>query len=246
MTFDRDAQRLSFGAAADRYDAIRPTYPPEAVAWALGAAPRRVVDLGAGTGLLTRVLVALGHDVVPVEPDPGMRARFNAATPSLTALDGSAERIPLPDGAATGAMAGQSYHWFEREPAHAEIARVLAPGGVFAPIWNIRDASVDWVRELWEIVAPNERLVQYDLPPDGFGPLFTAPEMAEFRHVTRHTADSLVELVRSRSYYLTAPPDRQAEVDEYTRDLVATHPDLRDRPSFELPYVTRVHRATRR
>jgi SAM-dependent methyltransferase len=246
MAFDRDGQRLSFGAAADRYDAIRPSYPAEAVAWALGTGPRRVVDLGAGTGLLTRVLVTLGHEVMPVEPDPGMRARFDAATPGLTALDGSAERVPLPDGAVTAAMAGQSYHWFDREPAHAEIARVLAPGGVFAPIWNIRDASVNWVRELWEIVAPNERPVHYDLPPDGFGPLFTAPEMGEFRHVTRHTADSLVELVRSRSYYLTAPPQRRAEVDEYTRELVRTHPDLRDRPTFELPYITRVHRATRR
>ncbi|WP_249714140.1 class I SAM-dependent methyltransferase [Rhizomonospora bruguierae] len=240
---DRDVQRLSFGGAADLYDSIRPSYPPEAVAWALGPARRRVVDLGAGTGLLTRVIARLGHDAVPVEPDPGMRARLAAAIPGSTALDGSAERIPLPPGSATGAMAGQSYHWFDREAAHAEIARVLAPGGVFAPIWNIRDGSVAWVRELWQVISPDELPERSEV--DDFGPLFAPPERAEFRHVTRHTVDSLVALVKSRSYYLTASPERRAEVERATRDLVATHPDLRGRESFDLPYVTRVYRATR-
>src|SRR5947207_8421972 len=133
------SQGLSFGVAADLYDEMRPTYPPDAVRWALGERPRRVVDLGAGTGILTRALLDLGHEVVPVEPDPGMRDRLGRATPGLTALAGSAERIPLPDGSADAVLAGQAYHWFEPEPAHREVARVLAPGGVFAPIWNVRD-----------------------------------------------------------------------------------------------------------
>src|SRR5436309_15901895 len=105
---------LSFGPAAARYDRIRPSYPTAAVRWLIGDAPVRVVDLGAGTGILTRQLVALGHDVTPVEPDPQMAALSGAVI-------GSAEKIPLPDGAVDAVVAGQAYHWFDRERAHPEI-----------------------------------------------------------------------------------------------------------------------------
>src|SRR5262245_61990756 len=135
----QDYRGLSFGPAADRYDQARPSYPPAALTWALGTEVRRVVDLGAGTGILTRVLVDLGHEVVPVEPDAGMRRRLADVTPGTQAVDGTAERIPLPDASVDAVVAGQAYHWFDTERAHPEIARVLRPGGVFAPLWNIRD-----------------------------------------------------------------------------------------------------------
>src|SRR2546421_7759509 len=125
---------LSFGPAADLYDQVRPSYPQQALVWALGEAPRKVVDLGAGTGILTRVIRALGHEVLPVEPDEAMRARLAASTPGTTPLAGRAEAIPAPDGSVDAVMAGQAYHWFDRDPAHREIARVLRPGGVFAPV----------------------------------------------------------------------------------------------------------------
>ena len=82
-------RRSSFGAAADLYDRIRPSYPPEAVRWLLGDEPRRVVDLGAGTGIFSRVLASLGHDVLAVEPDDGMRAKLASTSPGVTALLGS-------------------------------------------------------------------------------------------------------------------------------------------------------------
>ncbi len=240
-------EALSFGQAASQYDAIRPSYPAVAVVWALGAAPVRVVDLGAGTGILTRVLLAAGHDVVPVEPDELMRARLTAATPDgPVPLAGSAEAIPLPDGSVDGVMAGQAYHWFDRERAHPEIARVLRPGGVFAPIWNIRDESVPWVAQLSEAASLGDgsraaRCLVGDLGPE-FGPA----DRAEFRHVTTHTADSLVALVRSRSYYLTSSPADRAAMDARIRKLTGTHPDLAGRKSFPLPYLTTVYRAYRR
>src|SRR5256886_989687 len=142
---------LSFGPAADLYDQVRPSYPQQALVWALGEAPRKVVDLGAGTGILTRVVRALGHEVLPVEPDEAMRDRLVQGTPDTTPLAGTAEKIPLPAGAVDAVVAGQAYHWFDPEPAHREIARVLAHGGGFAPVWNVRDDSVPWVAELTRI-----------------------------------------------------------------------------------------------
>src|SRR6266516_2596897 len=141
-------RRSSFGAAADLYDRIRPSYPPEAVRWLLGDEPRRVVDLGAGTGIFSRVLASLGHEVLAIEPDEGMRAKLASTSPGVTALPGSAESIPLADESVDAVVAAQAYHWFDHDAAHAEIARVLRPGGVFGPVWNVRDESVDWVAEL--------------------------------------------------------------------------------------------------
>jgi SAM-dependent methyltransferase len=243
------ALRLSFGAAAADYDRFRPRYPDEAVSWAAaGPPPRRVVDLGAGTGILTRILLALGYDAVPVEPDEGMRAQLAAATPGTTALAGSAETIPLGDGEADGVVAGQAYHWFERDRAHAEAARVLRAGGTFAALWNVWDETVPWVAELRRITGPEPgyRGAHDSRAPESFGDRFDGVERGEFRHDTTHTADTLVNLIATRSYYITAGPQRQRELDVAVRDLVATHPDLAGRYQFELPYRTFVYRARRR
>ena len=152
-----EARRLSFGAEADLYERARPSYPPEAAGWMLGENPLRVVDLGAGTGKFTRVVAALGHQVIAVEPDPGMRARLAERSPGVAVLAGSAEAIPLEDGSVDAVVAAQSFHWFDSAEARAEIARVLRPGGVFAPIWNVRDDSVPWVAELGRRVLEGDR-----------------------------------------------------------------------------------------
>ncbi|MBG6069110.1 class I SAM-dependent methyltransferase [Micromonospora ureilytica] len=239
---------LSFGAAASDYDRFRPRYPEAAVRWALdGLAEARVVDLAAGTGILTRAALALGHEVVPVEPDPGMRAQLAHSTPGTTALAGSAEAVPLPDSTADAVLAGTAYHWFDREPAHAEIARVLRPGGTFAPIWNIRDDSVDWVAELSRIAHLGDKsssLVVGEYPD--FGPDFDAIEQREFRHRTTLTPDELLGMVRTRSYWLTASTDDQRRVERELTDLLNIHPALVGRDTIELPYRTLVLRARRR
>jgi SAM-dependent methyltransferase len=240
---------LSFGTAASAYNQFRPSYPPEAVTWALGSptGPVRVVDLGAGTGILTRVLLGLGHDVVPVEPDEAMRAQLAGATPGTVALAGSSEAIPLPADSVDAVVAGQAYHWFDPTRAPAEIARVLRPGGVFAAIWNLRDESVPWVARLTEVAHledTHERLEQgvheEALRAAGFGPVIRE----DFRHATTHMPDSLIELMKTRSYYLTAPPEGRAEIVAGLRHLTATHPDLAGRDTFELPYRTYVFRAS--
>jgi SAM-dependent methyltransferase len=241
---ERAARALSFGAAAEDYDRYRPGYPMEAVVWATPTAPASVVDLGAGTGILTRALGAVGHDALPVEPDDGMRAQFARSTRGRAALAGSAEEIPVPDASVDGVVVGQAYHWFDRERAHREIARVLRPGGVFATLWNVRDDSVPWVAELTAI-ADAERGYRGadDHAPGSFGPLFGPLERAEFAHATIHTPGSLVELMKTRAWYRTAMPRRRIAVEQAVIDLVARH--LNGRDEFALPYVTVAFRAYR-
>jgi ubiquinone/menaquinone biosynthesis C-methylase UbiE len=138
-------QARSFDRVADAYQRARPSYPAAAVHWALEPAPgRRVVDLAAGTGKLTEVLVAAGAEVVAVEPLGNMRAELERALPSVRALAGAAERIPLPDGSTDAVFVGQAFHWFDAPAALAEIARVLRPRGGLVLLWN------DW----WETEPP--------------------------------------------------------------------------------------------
>ena len=240
---NKDAHRLSFGPAADLYDRVRPRYPVEALRWMLeGRTGLRVVDLGAGTGILTRQLIELGHEVIPVEPDPGMRARLNGSVGADLSVEGSAEHIPLPDGDVDAVVAGQAYHWFNRELAHEEIARVLRPGGVFAPVWNVRDERVAWVARLSEVA---EHHGDDEREPGSFGDRFGPLEKALFPFERPCSPDLLVDLVKSRSYYLAAPPDTQSKIEQAVRTLIADDPALSGSQEFPMPYVTEAYRATK-
>lgn len=263
------ARSQSFGAAVDVYDRTRPGYSSAAVAWCLapaaashraasgghagGARPLRVADVGAGTGKLTAVVAAMGHHVVAVEPDGDMRARLAAGfvdVPHVEAVAGSAEDLPVADGAVDAVVVGQAWHWFDEPRAAAEIARVLAPGGVVAAIWNSRDEDVDWVQAWSDVVEEGahptgRKLVAHQGGP-AFGPAFAAREDATFRHVQVLTPDDLVALAASRSYTITLPPDRRAALLAAVDHLVATHPDLAGRDTITLPYVVECHRASRR
>jgi SAM-dependent methyltransferase len=238
---DYHVRRLSFGQAAADYDRVRPSYPKDALAWALGDRTGRVVDLGAGTGLLTRVIAGLAGEVVPVEPDPGMRAQLEASTPGLRAIAGSAEEIPLPDKSVDAVLAGQAYHWFDHARAMPEIARVLAPGGVLAPIWNVRDESVDWVAQLTqEFEGRKVKAHEVRMSNADFGPLFGPVSQARFPMSITMTSDDVVALMRSRSYFLTASQDEQAVMAQRVREITAGLGDM-----FEMPYVTYAYRAER-
>lgn len=263
----------SFGLAAEVYDKTRPDYPVETVRWILGDQPRSVLDLGAGTGILTRKLIACGHHTTAVEPDDAMRARLADTTPAAAVLAGTAESIPVPAASADAVLVGHAYHWFEPGQAHAEIARVLRPGGVFATLWNLRDEEVPWSAELSGILGDEDSGVDRDtaaavmlhgalaalrgsddvslaewrwLRSPSFGSDFGAIERNFFPNFATHTVDTLIDLVKSRSYYLTAELERQVALENQIRQLVTTHPDLTGREVFELPYVTVVFRAIRR
>jgi SAM-dependent methyltransferase len=147
----------SFETVAAEYERHRPEYPEEALRWAVeqtglehGA---RVLDIGAGTGKLTRGLVALGFEVVAVEPGAPMLSQLEKAVPEAQALEGAAESIPLPDTGVDAAFAGQAYHWFERERALPELHRVIRPGGGLALLWNWWDERDPLQRELGLVVG---------------------------------------------------------------------------------------------
>jgi SAM-dependent methyltransferase len=241
-----DRSRLSFGSAADVYDAYRPTYPPEAARWMVGDAPVRVADLGAGTGIFSRVLAGLGHDVVAVEPDHDMARRLAEVSPGVTVLEAPAEKIPLPDASVDAVTAAQAWHWFDNDAARAEVARVLRPGGVVARISNWEDVSVDWVEEWWGAVGGKRRNRQTQVDRSGrfgdnwvrFGRLFSEPERERFPHGVDRDADELVGYITSRSHYLIADEDEQRRIVETTREVAGRLP-----ARFELPYVAVASRA---
>jgi SAM-dependent methyltransferase len=249
-------QRLgqSFGAAATAYAEHRPGYAPAAVSWALEPAPgRRVLDLGAGTGKLTAALAAAVPEVTAVEPDPAMLAELRRALPAVRARPGSAEAIPLPGASVDAVLAGNALHWFDMDVAGPEIARVLAPGGILAGLWNVLDDRVDWVAELARIsgsaaVGPRDtpaswraETAEAHLPRSGGEARFGSPEQAEFPHGQRRTADSLVATLATRAGMLVMPaPEREATLGRI-RAFLASRPETAA-GEFTLPMLTCVLR----
>jgi SAM-dependent methyltransferase len=150
-----------FGTVAKEYESARPDYPPEAVSWLameLGIGPgREVLDLGAGTGKLTRQLAAVGATVVAVEPDGEMRVELERALPGVEAFSGTAEAIPLPDASVDAITCAQAFHWFDADRALPEMSRVLRPGGGVGLMWNLRDETDPFQAQLTEIVGESDR-----------------------------------------------------------------------------------------
>ncbi len=214
----REARALSFGAAADIYDRSRPSYPAEAVRDVVGAGPADVLDLGAGTGKLTRVLVAEGHRVVVAEPDAGMLAQLRSVLPGVETHQASAESLPFPDATFDAVVVGQAAHWFDPEVAMPEIARVLRPGGRIGLFWNTRDESLPWVEEFGVLVG-REDAAHDDENGGELGPSFGEPTVRRYRHRQTLDVDGLVDLAHSRSALLALPADERAERLAAVREL---------------------------
>ncbi|MFJ9777023.1 class I SAM-dependent methyltransferase [Kitasatospora sp. NPDC101157] len=266
---ERDLHASSFGAAAAAYAEHRPDYALDAVSWALGAAPGpRVLDLGAGTGKLTAVVVASGAEVVAVEPDPAMLAELRRSQPAVRALSGSAEAIPLPDASVDAVLAGNAMHWFDMAVAGPEIDRVLAPGGVLAGLWNVMDDEVEWVAELARVsgpaaVGPRDTPASWraatagaHLPKpagtrgtreaagtDGVA-RFGSPEQRLFPHGQRRTADSLVATLGTRAGMLVMPEAERKAALARIRSFLARRPETAE-GEFTLPMLTAVLRVRR-
>lgn len=165
----------SFDLAPEEYERTRPDYP-DAI---LDSLPVRVdatvVDVGAGTGKLTRVLARRYANVIAVEPLDGMRSILERVVPEADAHAGSAEELPLADASVDAVFAAQAFHWFAYDRALPEFARVLRPGGVLAVVWNGPDES-----------RPNP------LPPDYLAYIETLHANAEFRRDPPPPYDELI------------------------------------------------------
>ena len=231
----------SFGAVAEAYDRGRPSYPADAVAWLLDGDAKIVLELGAGTGKLTRQMVDQGHAVFATEKDPAMLAVLERRVPEVSAKVAGAEEIPANDRSVDVVVAAQAFHWFDHDVAIPEMARVLKPGGHVALVWNSFDVRIPWVRKLVEVTGEwsatsgdsHERLAESDL----FGELETE-KFTFWQDVTR---DTLVDIVASRSYVASLPDaEREAKL-EAVRALYDDYG--RGHDGMQLPYVVECFRA---
>jgi SAM-dependent methyltransferase len=236
------AQAASFGAAAAAYERGRPSYPDQAVGWLLPPSARRVLDLGAGTGKLTRALRDRGLDVIAVEPSAGMRDQLTRVLPGVTVLAGTAEQIPLADGAVDAVLVAQAWHWVDTRRAVPEVARVLRPGGQLGLLWNIRDERTGWVAELSRIIHTPDHFDTGSAAPE-VGPPFGPVERLDVEWDRRASRAEILDMVASRSYIITMPPSERAAVLSRVQHLLSTYPDVAGAAEISLPYVTRCSRA---
>ncbi|MFZ4894070.1 class I SAM-dependent methyltransferase [Plantibacter sp. Mn2098] len=234
----RAVQAASFGAAAEAYERGRPEYPADAIDWLLPEDAEAVIDLGAGTGKLTRLLKKRAKDLVAIDPSQAMLAVLGDVVGGVETIVGTAEEIPIADGEADAVLCAQAWHWVEPERASAEVARVLKPGGTFGLVWNFRDEREDWVAELGRILGDGNRAEDIGTPEihGPFGPL----ERFETTWTDELTRDEVVDLVFSRSYIITADDERRAEVSRQLDELLDGRGD-----TIRLPYTTVCFRTIR-
>jgi SAM-dependent methyltransferase len=215
---------VGFAASAEAYARGRPGYPVEAVAWlarrlALGPG-RTVVDLGAGTGKLSRLLAETGARVVAVEPVEEMRTLLTG----VEVLAGTAESIPLPDASADAVTAAQAFHWFRPDDALAEIHRVLRPrpGSALALVWNRLDerdpsaAALQSILDRYRGHAPVGGRWRGAFERTA---LFTSLELETFGNVQELEARALADLLASETSIAILPDERRREALSEVRAL---------------------------
>lgn len=243
-----------FGAAAGHYARSRPAYARPSIGLVKEAMPAgRVLDLAAGTGILTGQLSRSGLDVIAVEPLAEMLTQLRRALPGVPAMRAAAESLPVGANALAGVTAAQAFHWFDAPAALAEAARVLRPDGVLALLWNERDESVPWVRDLTDLVHHRSGGRPYSDHRDHAWEdvvartrLFGEARTTSFDNPVPSSPVGVAERVRSTSFVAVMPElEREALLAE-VKQLVATTPELAGRDRFDYPHRTRVYLWTAR
>jgi SAM-dependent methyltransferase len=245
---------IGFQRAADAYERGRPDYPAAAVEHLLRELKvgpgTRVVELGAGTGKFTKALEASGAEVVAVEPVEAMRRKLGELLPAVKAVDGTAEAIPLAEGSVDAVVAAQAFHWFRAEEAVAEIHRVLKAGGGLGLIWNARDESSQWGRELTRIIeahegsTPRYKSFAWRAAFDT-GQLFSPLKKTEFPHVQTMSREALEDRVGSISFIAALSDAEREGVLGQVRELVRREMGNRAESPIALPYRTDVYTCRR-
>lgn len=245
-----EAAERGFGAAAEAYERSRPDYPSEAIDRLIQelevTRSCRAMDLGAGTGKLTRLLLPTGATLVAVEPVEAMRVAFSTVLPEVRLVGGVAEALPFLDETFDAVVCAQAFHWFDGDRALPAIHRVLKRWGRLGLLWNVRDESVPWVRELTELIQPYERTAPREKTHEwrrafSASDLFGRLNQLRFPYAQRLDVDGLVERFASVSFIASLSPEERDDVLERIRSLAETHPDLAGRKVFDLPYVTELY-----
>ena len=240
---------VGFQRGAADYERGRPGYPEAAIALLareLGIGPgKRVMDLAAGTGKLTRALVGLGADVVAVEPVAGMREELIRAVPDAEVLDGTAEHLPVADATVHAVLVAQAFHWFDIAAAAAEIHRALVPGGGLAVVRNEWDESVPWVVDLRALIAehagepPRRHARRWRAALEATG-RFTALEEEIFAHPVQVDLVTLQARVASLSYVAMMDGGARGRLLDAVSDLAHAHGLVAADGHLVTPYRTLV------
>lgn len=244
------AAQQGFSVQADRYSRGRPGYPDALLGWLRGTMQLgpgvQVIDLGAGTGKFTHLLLKSAASVTAVEPVDAMRRQLQLALPGVPAVAGTAQALPFEDGQADAIVCAQAFHWFATPLALGEMHRVLAPGGRLGLVWNVRDESIDWLAALTQIMHPYEAGVpRYRsgewrrLFPNA---LFSDLQETsfEYRHIGSPQA-VIVDRVMSVSFIAALPASERAQVGAQLASLIEGHAQLRGRAVIEVPYLTHAY-----
>ena len=242
--------RTGFGQAAQTYTRGRPHYPIELLAWlrqevALNTG-KTAIDLGAGTGKFTKLLLQTGATVVAVEPVDSMRSELTQALPEVQAIAGTAQAMNLPDATSDAVLCAQAFHWFATDAALTEIHRVLKPGGKLGLVWNVRDESVDWVAAITHIIAPYEgdtpRHYKNEWQRPFKGALFSELRPARFPYQHIGTPrEVIVDRFLSVSFIAALPETERSQVARQLAELIASHPEIKGRETVAFPYQTHAY-----
>jgi SAM-dependent methyltransferase len=247
----------SFGEVADEYNRLRSGPSDEALDWLLPEDAVDVLEIGAGTGVLTRLLAERVDHLTAVEPDDRMRAVLAAADPRVELLAGQAEEIPADASSFDDVIAQSAWHWVDEARAVPEVARVLRPGARLSLVWTGPDRAVGWMRSLWAggiIFSPEEktdldgqRRRRHLVNVDAGGPSpFLEPETKLFQWTRPMTKTDLVALSATYSAVITMDETaRREHLDAMTSFLNAYEP-FAGLEVIEVPMRSYCWRATKR
>jgi SAM-dependent methyltransferase len=237
----RAGRALSFGAIAEDYDRFRPGPPVAALDWLLPRRRRAVVEIGAGTGALTRLLLDRVDRVVAAEPDLRMAGVLTTRVPGAAVVAARAEELPLIGGRLDAVLGSSMWHWVEEERAVAEAARVLRPGGRLGVLWSGPDRTRAWVDDLLTgsglvrrpaAETPVRHHRRLRLPPDA---PFSEAETQTTDWSWAVAPEDLVGLIGTYSGFIVRPEAERRELKRAVTDVVSGHAALTDSSQFELP-----------